>query len=120
MIRPFWFAVGLASLSIGVVGAFMPLLPTTPFLLLSAYAFAKSSPRLYTWLLDHPTFGPAINNWRLHRAIGRRAKISAFCAMAATVVASLVLGVPAWILAVQTTTLLVVATFIVTRPSPPD
>lgn len=118
MIRPLWFSLGLASLLTGMIGAFLPLLPTTPFLLLSAYAFARSSPKLHDWLVHHPTFGPAIDNWQQHRAIARGAKAVALASIAVTLAASLILAVPTWIFAVQTTLLLMVAAFIITRPSP--
>ena len=67
--------VGSISLGIGVLGIFLPLLPTTVFLLFSAACFARSSDRLYNWLLSHKWFGPYIRNWREHKAITRRNKI---------------------------------------------
>ena len=71
-----WFFVGL-----GLVGAFLPVLPTTPFLLLAVACFARSSPRLEAWLLNHPAFGPPLRNWREKRAISRKAKLSAVALM---------------------------------------
>lgn len=67
--------VGLLSLVLGVVGIFVPLLPTTPLLLLAAWAFFRSSPRLYEWLLNHPRLGEYIRNFREHRAIPLRVKV---------------------------------------------
>ena len=58
-------------------GVVLPLLPATPFVLLSAYCFARSSPRLHGWLLAHKLFGPLIRNWEQHRAISPRAKLLA-------------------------------------------
>lgn len=69
--------LGAVSLLLGVVGIVVPLLPTTPFLLLSATLFFHSSPRLYEWLLKSPTLGIYIRNYREHRAISLRAKCSA-------------------------------------------
>lgn len=66
-------AGGLA-LAIGVVGVFVPLLPTTPFLLLAAACFFRSSDRLYSWLVNHKWLGSYIRNYREHRAMTRRAK----------------------------------------------
>ena len=72
-----WLLVtaGSLSLSLGVLGIFLPLLPTTIFLLIAAACFARSSDRLYNWLITHKWFGPYIRNWREHKAITRRTKI---------------------------------------------
>jgi uncharacterized membrane protein YbaN (DUF454 family) len=66
--------LGLLSLVLGVVGIFLPLLPTTPLLLLSAWCFIRSSTKLYDWLLSHPYLGKYIRNFREHRAIPLRVK----------------------------------------------
>ncbi len=67
--------LGLLSLGLGVVGIFVPLLPTTPLLLLSAWCFVRSSERLYEWLINNRYLGEYIRNFREHRAIPLRAKI---------------------------------------------
>ena len=67
--------LGTLSLVLGVAGVFLPLLPTTPFLLLSAALYFRSSPRLYEWLLSHPRLGSYIKNFREHKAIPLRVKI---------------------------------------------
>lgn len=71
----FLAALGAVSLALGVVGIFVPLLPTTPFLLLTAALWVRSSPRLYAWLLAHRRLGPYIRNFRENRAIPLRAKL---------------------------------------------
>jgi hypothetical protein len=68
-------AAGAASLSVGAVGVFLPLLPTTPFLLIAAACFMRSSDRHYQWLISHKVFGPYIRNYREHGAVTRHAKI---------------------------------------------
>ena len=73
--RIFLIIVGSVSLVLGIVGIFVPMLPTTPFLLLSAAAWVKASPGLYAWLINHRIFGEYIRNYREHRAIPLRAKI---------------------------------------------
>jgi len=72
----------LLALATGIVGAFLPLLPTTPFVLLAAFCFARSSTRCERWLLAHPRFGPLIHNWRESRSIPLRAKQIAWVMMA--------------------------------------
>jgi len=118
-IRLFWLIVGLVSLALGAVGAILPLLPTTPFLLLAAFAFARSSPKLAAWLDAHPQFGPLIANWRDHGAISKRAKIAAMVVILLTPIGTLALGITGWVLAVQLVVLTLVSTFILTRPSGP-
>lgn len=68
-------ALGIVSLCLGIAGIFLPLLPTTPFLLLSAWLFVRSSPRLYERLIRHPKLGPYILNFRENRGIPLRVKI---------------------------------------------
>jgi uncharacterized membrane protein YbaN (DUF454 family) len=67
--------LGTISLGLGIAGIFLPLLPTTPFLLLTAWCYAKSSSRLHRWLLEHKVFGKYIRDYTLHRYIPLRAKI---------------------------------------------
>lgn len=117
--RAAWFALGVVSLGLGALGVVLPLLPTTPFVLLAAYAFARSSRRWHEWLMNHRLFGPMIRNWQAHGAISRRAKISAMVALAVVVCISVVLRVPLPWLGVQLVALAAVAAFILSRPLPP-
>ena len=68
---------GWISLTLGIIGIVLPLLPTTPFVLLSAYCFSKSSPQLHQWLLQQPTLGPMIQNWERYGSISKGAKVTA-------------------------------------------
>jgi uncharacterized membrane protein YbaN (DUF454 family) len=67
--------LGVISVGLGMIGVFVPLLPTTPFLLLAAACFVRSSERLYSWLIHHKWFGDYIRHYREHRAIPLQAKI---------------------------------------------
>lgn len=64
MIKPLLLAIGCVSVTLGVAGVILPLVPTTPFLLLAGICFAKSSDRFHTWLMEHHILGPYIHNWR--------------------------------------------------------
>ena len=72
--RGLWLLGGALSLLTGIVGIFLPLLPTTPFVLLAAFCFSRGSQRCETWLLQHPRFGPMVRGWRANRAVPLRAK----------------------------------------------
>lgn len=74
VIRALFVILGLVSFGLGVLGIFLPLLPTTPFLLLSAYLFVRSSNRLYQWLINHQVFGRYINDYLEKRSIPKRVK----------------------------------------------
>ena len=72
--RVLWLLAGGFSLLTCIVGIFLPLFPTTPFVLLAAFCFSRGSQRCETWLLQHPRFGPMVSDWRANRAIPLRAK----------------------------------------------
>lgn len=112
--------LGLASVVLAVFGSFLPLLPTVPFLLLAAFAFARSSPRLENWLLTHQRFGPLIRNWQANGSIDRRTKKISVAVMVATFGLSLVLGASTTVLVIQAVVLSCTGTFVVTRPDGPS
>ena len=114
--RYLWLSLGFLSLSMGMLGVVLPLLPTTPFVLLSAYCFARSSQRLHDWLLNHRHFGPLIVNWREHRAIRRSAKVVSTISILAIVGISMLVGVKTWILVTQLVVLSGVLVILWTRP----
>ena len=72
--RVLWATAGALALITGLVGIFLPLLPTTPFVLLAAFCFSRGSERCERWLLGHPRFGPMVRDWRARRAVPLRAK----------------------------------------------
>ena len=74
--KPLLIVLGFICVALGVVGAFLPLLPTTPFILLAAFLFSKSSDRFYQWLIQTPAFGPLIEQWNEHGSVSIKAKIA--------------------------------------------
>lgn len=88
--------LGSVSLGLGILGAFLPVLPTTPFLLLAATLYCKGSPRLYGWLIDHKYLGRYIRNFRENRAIPLHGKIASVSALWTTILLSAFLAVNAW------------------------
>ena len=119
-VRFIWLFVGLSAVGVGAVGVVVPLLPTTPFLLVAAFAFARSSERLTNWLQEHRIFGPLIDNWHRDGSIDRRSKWSAMIVIVATPVITWLLDAPLWIVACQIVVLSGSAVFILTRPSPTE
>ena len=108
-----WIFTGL-----GVVGIFVPLLPTTPFLLLAAWCFGQSSPRLHAWLLRQPALGSLIADWQAERAIALRAKVISTVVMAAfAMLAASREATPRWAIIAMLAVMVAACAFIWTRPS---
>lgn len=108
--------LGWLSVALGVIGIFLPLLPTTPFILLAAWLFARASPRFERWLYEHRIFGPPLHAWRDNRAIPRRAKVLAIVMMGVSFVSLLlILHPPIWIALVVGAILSACALFVATR-----
>ena len=96
VMRLVWLLFGGLSLALGAIGAFLPLLPTVPFVLLAAFCFARGHPPFEAWLLNHPAFGPPIADWRARGAISRRGKRAALLAFGASAVLGLFLLPMPW------------------------
>lgn len=114
-----WLIAGSVFTGLAFVGVVLPLVPTTPFLLLAAFCFARSSPALRKWLYEHKLFGPLLRDWELYGAISRRAKAIAVITLIATPVATFFLGGKTWVIALQIPIILGSACFILTRPDGP-
>jgi len=115
--KTIWFICGYATVGLAIIGIFLPLLPTVPFLLLAAFCFARSSKRAHDWLLNHPKLGPPIHDWQKSGAIRLPAKRMATICVIAAFVISVMLGLRWKILMIQGITLSCVMLFIWTRPS---
>ena len=90
-----WIALGLLFLLVGGIGVVLPLLPTTPFVLLAAACFAKSSPRLHNWLLGNEVFGPMLLDWERNKCVSARVKKLAVTMMVVVGGISILFYVPA-------------------------
>lgn len=120
MRRLIYLVLGYGFVAVGFVGVALPVLPTTPFLILAVACFARSSPRLEAWLLGHPRFGPLLSDWREHGAIPKRAKLMAYGGMALGFAIFLATSHPGWPLALAVAALMGVgAAYVASRPLPP-
>lgn len=107
------------SLATGIVGIFVPGLPTTVFLLVAAWAAARSSPRLHAWLLQHRVFGKLIADWQAGGYVSRRSKWNATAAMSVCAVVLVWLGTRWWISAAACACMAVVLCWLWLRPERP-
>lgn len=116
-----YLCLGWAMVMLGLIGAFLPLMPTTIFLILASWFFARSSPRLEAWLLDHPRFGATLRAWNDDGAIPRYAKVMACIGMAVGFGLFWVGAHPSlWLALLVAASMLASALYVVTRPAPPD
>lgn len=116
LVRWLYLSLALLCLALGVVGIFLPVLPTTPFILLSAWAAARSSPRLLGWLENHTAFGPMIRDWRRGGVVRRRAKWAATLVMGASALYLLLTVRPLWMAWLAIACMAIVALWLWRRP----
>ncbi|MFC7051360.1 YbaN family protein [Hansschlegelia quercus] len=115
--RWLWLAAGMVCVGLGIVGLILPVMPGTVFLIMAAACFARGSPRLESWLLNHPRLGPSVVAWRRDGAIPPRAKLMASAGMALSLVIVSVSGAPP--IAIFSSAVLIGAgaIYVATRPS---
>lgn len=89
VVRVVLWTLGSIALLLGIIGVFLPGLPTTPFVLVATACYARASEPFYRWLIANPTFGPLIIEWRRHHSIPYRIKVIAITAMSLTICASI-------------------------------
>ena len=118
VIRGLWLALGLGFVALGFIGIFLPGLPTTPFQILAAACFSRSSERLENWLLEHKSFGPLLRDWRERGAIPKRAKWYSAIGMAFGLVIFLLTAAHRpWLIVAVVAVMLVGLIYVFTRPS---
>lgn len=94
MKRYFWLVLGFVSLGMAYLGVITPGLPYSPFVVFAAYCFAKSSPRMHSWIMNHPIFGPFITNWNQKRVFPLKLKFFMLASMSVSLILMYTGGVP--------------------------
>ena len=117
-VRWLLLAFAVLCLALGIVGIVVPGLPTTVFILMAAWAAARSSPRLYRWLWNHRLFGPLLRNWAQGGKVSRRAKWSAAIVMAISAAILLLVGPRGTVLGVALASMACVLVWLWRRPEP--
>lgn len=113
-----YLVLGLIMLGLGIIGAFLPVMPTTIFVILAAWFFARSSERLEGWLLNHPKFGPTLRNWRKNGSISRRGKTLACSGMALGYILFFIGAHPSlWLALGVAAFMLACAAYVLSRPT---
>nr|WP_086938739.1 YbaN family protein [Thaumasiovibrio occultus] len=112
--------VGCLSLILGVIGIFLPVLPTTPFVLLASICFAKSSPRLDLWLHQHPVLGPIISDWENHRIIQPAIKRKAYFFIVVSFSLSIFMAPQVWLKVMLVVIFVVLISWFSTIPTKKD
>ncbi|EXE21434.1 YbaN family protein [Acinetobacter baumannii] len=114
----FWRTLVVIFITLGIIGAILPGMPTTVFLILAAWAASKGWPQMDAWLLNHPKYGPTLRDWRANGTVPRKAKGIATIMMTASGILMLFTSAPFWVKVFTDTTMLVVAIWLWLRPEP--
>ena len=116
--NPFYLALAYLCIGLGIIGVFLPLMPTTPFLLVAAWAAPKGSPELHRWLYEHPRLGAPLIAWEQKRAVPTGAKWAACLFMAVSWLIMLWRTDGPFVPVVTGVVFVCVSAFLVTRPAP--
>lgn len=121
MYKPLYILFGYTAAILGLIGAFLPVLPTTPFLILAAYFFSKSSPKLHSWILSIKYFGPLVKEWEDYGVIRFKAKVWCTIIIVGVLGATIIYAdIPLWVQIVQMVIMILVVSFVWSRPSTKD
>jgi len=118
--RIFYFTLGWFFFALGAIGVVLPVLPTTPFMLLALWAFSRSSERFYNWLYNHKFFGSPLQMWEQHRVIPFAAKVMSISFMSISFIYMVIFSPVGIILKLSIAALMLYgAWFVLTKPSNP-
>jgi len=118
--RLFYFSIACIAFSAGIIGAFLPVIPTTPFMLLALWGFSRSSPRFHQWLYTHKLFGPPLQQWQQYRVIPPLAKYGAVFSMLISLgYLAFFTTIPLWLKLLAAAMMAYGAWFVLTKPSYP-
>lgn len=118
VMKTIYLLAGIISLLLGLIGAFLPILPTVPFILLAAFCFARGYPPLYHWLRDRSIFAESLQDWERERAISRSSKRKALTMIVLSFALALYFAPSVWLKLLLLIIGISVAIFIATRPEP--
>jgi len=111
--------LGLLCVLLGIIGVALPVMPTTPFLILALACFARSSSALESWLLNHPRFGTTLQHWRAHQVVPVKAKYAASIGMLIGFIFLLYSSPPSWVIVLVAVVEVLVLTYLISKPSTP-
>lgn len=114
----FWRTLVVIFIILGIIGAILPGMPTTVFLILAAWAASKGWPEMDAWLLNHPKYGPTLCDWRTHGTVPRKAKWIASIMMLISGILMLFTNAPLWVKIFTDSIMLIVAIWLWLRPEP--
>ena len=113
-----YLALGYTSFVLGFIGIFLPILPTTPFMIVALWAFSKGSEKMHQWLLNHPRFGSSLQQWEAHKVIPIKAKVTAAVFITGSAIyIGFFSSVSGLIASIALTTMLGAITYVLTRRS---
>ncbi len=117
MKRVLFFTAGMGMTGLGFLGAFLPVMPSTVFLITAVYFFSKSNQRFENWLLEHPRFGPTLVAWRRYGAISRAGKTAAALGMSVGMFFMLISPAPLWVKLLSAAFIGGSAIYVLSRPT---
>lgn len=120
LVRAVWLTVAVLSLILAFIGVILPGLPTTVFVLISAWAAARSSERFHYWLLNHRLFGPSLQRWQQGKLVSRRGKWTALCSMSLCTIIILWVDTPRWAAVLAIGCMVCVLAWLWSRPEPKE